>query len=116
MASFEPGRLTQRVTLDTPGAANPGGDGGYVDWSPLAARVPASVAPASARSLERLVAAGSEAVATHVVTVRYLSGVTTKTRVTFHDGSTDRLLYVAGVFDEGEQHRVLQLVCNEAAS
>lgn len=111
------GRLTHRVTLDNPGTAvpDPAGDGGYTQtWSTLVARAPAAVEPATARSLERVLGSTSETIATHIVTLRYLPAVTTKTRVTFHDGPTDRLLYVAGSYDAGERHRMLQLVCNEA--
>jgi hypothetical protein len=37
--------------------------------------------PATARDLERVVAGTVQSSATHLVTIRYLAGVTTKTRV-----------------------------------
>jgi SPP1 family predicted phage head-tail adaptor len=111
------GKLRHRVTLATPGDPVPDGDGGAtVTWTTLAARRAASVQPATAHALERLMAKTTETIATHIVTVRYLPGVTTKTRVTFHDGATDRLLYVAGVFDLEERHEALALTCNEATA
>ncbi len=113
---FVIGRLQHRVTLTEPvdGPAVPDGNGGYTQATlTLASRVPAAVTPASAHALERLIRNTSESIASHIVTLRYIPGVTTRTVVTFHDGPTDRTLYVAGTADEGERHRVLQLVCNE---
>jgi head-tail adaptor len=108
------GALRHRVTLTNFGTSHQDGDGGWVqDPITLGARLPASVEPATARALERLVAKTSEAVATHIVTLRFLPGVTTQTRVTFHDGATDRVLFVTGWADAGERHQGLALLCNE---
>lgn len=107
------GALRHRVTLQTPGDPVPDGDGGYTEtWTTLGARVPASVEPATARTLERIAANTVTATATHLVTVRYLPGVTTKTRVTFHD-VTDRTFSVSGTHDPEERHRVLIIECTE---
>lgn len=117
------GSLRWRVTLQNPGDPVADSDGApSLRWPPdggttLASRVYAAVTPAVGRmlrTLQGLVAATSEATATHIVTIRYLAGVTTQTRVVFHDGTRDRLLYVTGVFDEEEQHVALRLLCNEA--
>lgn len=108
------GALRHRITLQTPGAPVPDGDGGYTEsWTTLGRRVPASVEPASARALERIAVNTVTSTASHVVTLRYLSGVTTKTRVVFHDGPTDRTLSVTGYHDPQEKHRVLILECVE---
>ena len=108
------GALRHRVTLQTPGAPVPDGDGGYTEtWTTLGVRVPATVEPATARSLERIAANTVTSTASHLVTVRYLPGVTTKTRVTFHDGTTDRTFSVTGTHDPEERHRVLILECTE---
>lgn len=107
------GSLRHRITLQTPGAPIPDGDGGYTEtWTSLGVRVPASVEPASARSLERIAANTVTSTASHLVTLRYLSGVTTKTRITFHD-QTDRTFSVTGIHDPEERHRVLILECTE---
>jgi len=104
------GALRHRITLENPGAAVPDGDGGFTQtpWQPLfPSPVWASIAPASARDLER-VGAGTERVgagtvlssATHIVTMRYHSGVTTKTRITFHG----RTFNVTGVANPDERN------------
>jgi len=110
------GRLDHRVTVKLPqGAPVSDGDGGftYATWQTLGARVPASVEPATLQSLQRIVANTTEAKASHVVTLRYLPGVSTKAVVTLHDGATDRTLYVTGYHDPGERHETLLLACNE---
>ena len=107
------GSLRHRVTLQTPGAPVPDGDGGYTEvWTVLGSRVPAAVEPATARSLERIAASTVTSTASHLVTIRYLPGITTKTRVVFHD-LTDRTLAVTGTHDTEERHRVLVLECVE---
>jgi SPP1 family predicted phage head-tail adaptor len=105
------GALRHRVTLENPGTPVPDGDGGYTEaWTALSpASVSASIVPATARDLERVVAGTVMATATHVVTIRYHSGVTTKTRVTFGT----RVFSVTGVQNADERNIQLQLVCEE---
>jgi head-tail adaptor len=114
------GRLRQRVTLETPGAPAPDGDGGAVSlWPPaggvvLGARVPAAVDPVTrAQGLERDLAHTSEGVGQYTVTLRYLPGVTLATRVTLHDAAGDRPLYVTGITDPEQRHVELALLCTE---
>lgn len=102
------GTLRHLITLQTPASA-PDGDGGFTDtWTDLAT-VWASIVPATARDLERVVAGTVQSSATHLVTIRYLAGVTTKTRVVF--GS--RLFSVTGVQNPEERNISLVLVCQE---
>lgn len=114
------GLMRDRVTLDNPSQPTPDGDGGAtVSWPPdggvrLGARVPASVdAATETGTLERPVAKTSESVGTYTVRLRYLAGISTKTRVTFHDGPTDRTLWVTGVTDKALRHGALTLTCAE---
>lgn len=109
--------MRHRVTLENPGDAvpDPTGGGGYTQaWTTLASRVPAKVEPASARSLERVTANTVSSSASHLVTVRYVPGVTMQTRLTFHDGEVDRLMAVTGQHDTEERHLELILECAEA--
>jgi SPP1 family predicted phage head-tail adaptor len=76
------------------------------------ATVWASIVPATARDLERVVAGTVQSSATHLVTIRYLAGVTTKTRVVF--GS--RLFSVTGVQNPEERNISLVLVCQESVT
>jgi SPP1 family predicted phage head-tail adaptor len=102
------GTLRHLVTLQTPASASDG-DGGFTDtWTTLAT-VWASIVPATARDLERVVAGTVQSSATHLVTIRYLAGVTTKTRVVF--GS--RLFSVTGMQNPEERNISLVLVCQE---
>lgn len=118
------GLLRHRITLQTPTSA-PDGDGGFVNtWPPdggatLATNVPASIEPASllgaamgpamSKDMERVIAGTVLSSATHLVTMRYLDGVTTKTRVLF--GS--RVLNVTGVQNPEERNISLVLICQE---
>lgn len=109
------GSLRHRVTLQTPAAPVPDGDGGYTQAvTTLASRLPASVEPATAKSLERVVANTVASTASHLVTLRYLAGVTTAAQLVFHDGTTDRPMAITGVHDTDERHIELVLECAEA--
>jgi SPP1 family predicted phage head-tail adaptor len=106
------GELRHLITLQTPSTAAPDGDGGFTNtWTDLAT-VWASIVPATARDLERVVAGTVQSSATHLVTIRYLAGVTTKTRVVF--GS--RLFSVTGVQNTDERNISLVLVCQESVT
>ena len=104
------GSRDKRILFQNPGSAVPDGDGGFTQtWVDLLPRAFAHVAPATARSLERVAAGSVIATATHVVTVPYRTGVTTKTRIVFEG----RTLNVTSVQDRDEQHVELVLVCEE---
>lgn len=108
------GTLRHTVTIQTPGPNVPDGDGGFTNtWPALVSRIPASVAPASARDLERVVASTVQSTASHLVTIRYVAGVTTAQRVIFHDSVGDRTLSINGVTDEDERHVQLVMACTE---
>lgn len=109
------GDLRQRITLDgEPVTRTPDGDGGYTTTlTPLNPSVVwASVAPATPSDIARRVGNTVEAKISHLVTIRYHSGVTTKTRITF--GS--RLLYVRGIQNPEELNVALELACEEILS
>lgn len=113
---MEPGTLRHRVTLSTPGPLVADGEGGYTDTGvTLVSRAPAAVEPATPQALERIGATTVTATATHVVTLRYLQGVTTLTRLVFHD-VIDRTFAVTGVYDGRERHQQLILTCAERVS
>jgi hypothetical protein len=114
------GLLRHRVTLDNPSQPTPDGDAGATRlWPPaggvrLGARLPASVEPPSPTgNLDRTVAKTVEGVGTFTVKLRYLPGVSLQTRVTFHDGATDRWLWVIGLTDEASRHEQWTLTCQE---
>ena len=109
------GRLDKRVTLAnlTTPVTNLGDgtyDESYAALSP--ADVWAAIQPPVAHTLERLFANAIVAVATHLVLIRYHSGVNTKTRVTF--GS--RKLYVRGVQNVEEKNEQMLLACEEVVA
>jgi SPP1 family predicted phage head-tail adaptor len=89
----------------------PDGDGGFTHtYAPL---VPPTwwveIKPATARDLERIGSGTVLSTATHLVTGRYRSDVTTQTRLTFHE----RVFSVTGRMNPGERNRELVLVCVE---
>lgn len=81
------GELRQLATLYGPGTLVPDGDGGYT--STPSRLTPAewhcSIEKATVRSSERRFAATVIAQATHILTGRYHSGITTKTTLTWVD-------------------------------
>lgn len=104
------GSLRHLVTIEGGPTPVPDPDGGYTDTYPtLAVNVPAAIEPATATDIERRVSNTVEAKVSHIVTMRYLTGVTTQTRVRF--GS--RVFYVRGVQNVGERNIELRLACEE---
>ena len=111
------GRMDKYVALANPAAPSSAisdGSGGYTEtFTPLSpANVWASIAPAAAASLERLFANTVVAVATHVVGMRYHSGVTTKTRITY--GTLQ--LFVRAIQNVEQRNEQLRLACEELVS
>ena len=105
------GRRRHYVTIQT--VTTPAdNDGGFTDTPATLFQVRAAVEPATARQLERVAAGTVIAQATHLVTVPYLAGITTKTRVLFGT----RVLHVLGVSNADEASRELQLVCVEVVA
>lgn len=102
------------VTLANPAAAVADGDGAYTQA--FVALEPATwrcaIAPATARNLERLVAGTVIATATHLLTGRYHSGITTKTKVTFKS----RSFSVVGVVNREERNIETVAICVEVAA
>jgi len=86
-------------------------DGSFTPaWAALSpATVWASIEPATARGLERVVAATVESSATHIVTMPYHAGVTTKTRILFKG----RVFSVTGVANPDERNEETIAVCAE---
>jgi head-tail adaptor len=116
------GRFNQFVTLENPGGSTPDGDGGFTQaWMPLSpAQVWASITPATARDLERVVANTVQASASHVVRLRFHDGVTTKTRLTKGPRNPDgtlpagsREFQVTSVQNPEERDVELVLTCTE---
>jgi SPP1 family predicted phage head-tail adaptor len=100
----------KRITFQNPGAAVPDGDGGFTQsWTDLPPPAFANVSPATVASLEHAAAGTILSTATHIVTVPYRGGVSTKTRILV-DG---RVLNVTSVQDPDERHVDLVLVCAE---
>jgi len=105
------GALRFRVTLEEPSQVTTDSDGGRTKtWQPLTpSQVWCSIAPATARQLERVAAGTVTSTATHVVSMRFHAGVTTKTRVTFGD----RQFQVVGVMSPDELQIETIALCKE---
>ena len=106
--------LRHKVTLDAPGASVPDGDGGYTQaFTALSpSSVWASIVPATVKDLERIAAGTVLSTASHIVTMRYHSGVSTKTRITY--GS--RILNVTGVINPEERNIETIALCVEVVA
>lgn len=108
------GALRHLVTLENPGAAVPDLDGGYTQtWMPLSpSQVWASINPATARDLERLVASTVQSTASHVIEMWYHAGVNTKTRITYGT----RVFQVTGVQNPEERNIELRIAAEEVVT
>ena len=103
------GERSHRVLLENPGGSVPDGDGGFIEgWVPIG-NAWGRVAPASAEDVERVVAGTVTALLPYIVTVPYLAGVSTLTRVTYHG----RLFAVLGVRNVDERNVRLEVICEE---
>lgn len=78
------GAQRHRVRLENPGVPIPDGKGQFTEpWTALSPRdVSASIAPATARDLERVVAGTVQSSATHLIRIRFHPQVTMRTRIT----------------------------------
>ncbi len=103
-----------RITLQNSSAPVPDGDGGststWTDLSPAA--VNARIESATTARLERVAAGTSISAATHIVTMPYHAGVTTKTRITYEG----RRFEVTGVSNPEEQNVETVCVCEEVVA
>lgn len=104
------GQLRHRVIVVGPPLTQvPDGNGGYVETLTVKGERWATIAPATAQDVERQVPAGLQGQVTHLVTMRYVAGITLESVVVF--GA--RRLRVKGLQDVDERHRELVLACEE---
>ena len=106
--ALESGKLRHRITIER--QANPTSvvAGSKVQaWEALHTNVPASVEVSAAR--ETYAADKIETQATHVVSIRYMSGITAKDRIKFGT----RIFKIAGVVNVEERNITLKLFCHE---
>jgi len=93
----------QVATLSTPGSATPDGDGGYtqtdVPLSPATWRC--AIEKATVRSAEQHFASTVIAHGTYIMTGRFHSGITTKTRVVWVDRAN--VTHTASVLDVNDE-------------
>lgn len=107
----EIGRCNKMIRLENPSAPVADGDGSYMqDWTAITSNdIPASIEPATAGKLERTVAATVSSQVTHLIHLRYMAGVTTKTRVVYGT----RTFNINGVENVREDNTELVLSCQE---
>ena len=103
------GQRLHQGLFQRPGPPVPDGTGWVESWIDLPPAEFARITPASQASLEQITAGTVLSMATHIVTVPYRQGLTTKSRF-LYDG---RSLSVLGIFDVEERHVQLNLVCAE---
>ena len=105
------GQKRHLVTLYSPSAPVPDGDGGYTEgWDALSPSTRwAEIKPATARDLERVAAGTVLSTATHVITMDYHAQVGVETRIVFEN----RTFSITGVSDPEERHRDLVIVAVE---
>jgi len=102
------------VIFENPGASISDGDGGWTQtWTSLSpSRWQVSIAPATARDLERVSAGTVLSTATHIVRGRYHAGVTTKSRMIFQD----RTFSITGKRNIEERSKSMELLAVEVVA
>src|SRR5688572_29184918 len=109
------GARVHRLTLENPTRVSDG-DGYTETWTALSPAVLyASIRPATARDLERVVSNVVQSTASHIIECDYHSGVTSQTRVSWigpRDGVT-HIGVVTGVQDDGERNVDMVLAVEE---
>ena len=106
------GQRLHQGLFQKPGPPVPDGTGWVESWIDLPPPEFARITPASQASLEQITAGTVLSMATHILTIPYRTGLTTKTRF-LYDG---RSLSVLGIFDYEERHVQLNLVCAEVVA
>jgi len=110
------GARVRRVQLDGTGDPVPDGDGGFTEGiAPLDPPfMSAQVQPASARDLERFTSGTVAVTATHMITMPFHPGATTKTRVQWtDDANRPHTANVTGVINVDERCHTTILVVAE---
>lgn len=102
------GDLDTQVVIQSRSETDDDGGGQAITWSD-GPTVNASIA--SPNGAETILAQGLEAGISHVVRIRYRTGVTAKNRLTY--GS--RVFPIHAVIDVDERHEQLVLYCSEVA-
>lgn len=113
MATLAPaaGTLRHQVYLEDLGTPVPDGEGGFT-YSPAPldpAWVFAAIEPATVRAMERLAGGTVSSDATHILTLRYHAGITTKTQITLGG----RVFQVTGVVNPEERGISTIAICTE---
>lgn len=108
------GERPHRVLLQNPVATVPDGEGGYTQtWADLQPnKLFAKIAPATAEAIERVAPGTTQALVSHIVSMPYHAGVTTKTRI-IHDART---FHVTGVATPDERKQETIALCEEVVS
>jgi SPP1 family predicted phage head-tail adaptor len=110
---MDPGRMRDRVTIETPSTTADAGGDRVTTWAQLAtpATVAAAVEPLSGR--EFTYAKSFAATVSHRVTIRYRADVTARCRLTTARGE---VLAVNAAIDPERRRRWLECYCTQVVS
>ena len=103
------GRLRHQVVIQTPAEDNDSYGQAIKTWGTFAT-VHAAVEPLNGR--EFLAAAQINAETTTKITIRYLSGITQKMRISYDN----RLFNIEAMKNIGERDRQIELMCSEGTN
>lgn len=109
--ALEAGRLDKRVTIQTLVESSDGAGGQNRSWAAGALTVWASVEPGTGR--EFAAAQQLQPELSHIVTIRYRTGITPKMRIKYMAGGVTRTFSIHSLVDPLERHEQLQLYCSE---
>lgn len=115
MIAIAAGDLDRRVIIQQ--ATESVDSAGYGDATPSWADFPngkvwAKIDTGGSREFYR--ASQTYTTMTHLVTVRYRPGLTTRMRLSYRKGTQTRYLNITGIINSGEADVELQLACSEA--
>lgn len=103
------GERRHTIELENPGEPVSDNEGGFTVVPVNLGRFKAKIEPSTQRNLERLVSNTVASEVSHVVSLPYVDGVTTKTNVLFGV----RVLQVVGIQNPEERNLELRLACVE---
>lgn len=111
---MNPGKLRERLTLQSSSGSGDGQGGRTVGWADVApaVKVWARVTPLSTH--ERIQSMQTDAPASHEVEIRYRTDVTAKSRWKWVSGGVTRYLRVVAAPTNPDEHRaMLAMLCAE---
>ena len=103
------GKLDKRISLEAPTYTSDGMGGSTIVFTTVASSIPAAIWPTSAKDMTAMNT--TTMIISHRVRVRYRSVLRSSWRLKFGN----RYFAIVSIIDPNEEHKMLDLMCKEAA-